>query len=154
MNEQDIINLILGEPEDDFHGTVPSKDKRLRFDRLRGHAGARCRCDGRRRGPGHLRPPQRLPDTRRAASRCGAERICAETFFHAHGTQRQRIAIQCRRQAAHQVYGLRTVGGMTESEFDAGFHIFCRDVCPTADHVEFAKREQFWRIHLFSRCCS
>lgn len=40
MNEQDIINLILGEPEDDFHGTVPSKDKRLRFDRLRGHAGA------------------------------------------------------------------------------------------------------------------
>ena len=56
MNEQDMINLILGEPEDDFHGTVPSKDKRLRFDRLRGHAGARCRCDGRRRGPGHLRP--------------------------------------------------------------------------------------------------
>ena len=40
MNEQDIISLILGEPEDDFHGTVPSKDKRLRFDRLRGHAGA------------------------------------------------------------------------------------------------------------------
>ena len=40
MNEQDIINLILGEPEDDFHGTVPSKDKRLQFDRLRGHAGA------------------------------------------------------------------------------------------------------------------
>lgn len=40
MNEQDMINLILGEPEDDFHGTVPSKDKRLRFDRLRGHAGA------------------------------------------------------------------------------------------------------------------
>ena len=31
MNEQDIINLILGEPEDDFHGTVPSKDKRLQF---------------------------------------------------------------------------------------------------------------------------
>ena len=30
MNEQDMINLILGEPEDDFHGTVPSKDKRLR----------------------------------------------------------------------------------------------------------------------------
>ena len=41
MNEKDIISLILGEPEDDFHGTVPSKDKRLRFDRLRGHAGAR-----------------------------------------------------------------------------------------------------------------
>lgn len=40
MNEQDIINLILDEPEDDFHGTVPSKDKRLQFDRLRGHAGA------------------------------------------------------------------------------------------------------------------
>ena len=40
MNEQDIISLILGEPEDDFHGTVPSEDKRLQFDRLRGHAGA------------------------------------------------------------------------------------------------------------------
>ena len=40
MNEQNMINLILGEPEDDFHGTVPSKDKRLQFDRLRGHAGA------------------------------------------------------------------------------------------------------------------
>lgn len=26
MNEQDMINLILGEPEDDFHGTVPSKE--------------------------------------------------------------------------------------------------------------------------------
>ena len=79
MNEQDIISLILGEPEDDFHGTVPSKDKRLRFDRLRGHAVGNT--------------PQRLPDARCAASRCGAERICAKTFFHAHGTQRQCITV-------------------------------------------------------------
>ena len=90
MNEQDMINLILGEPEDDFHGTVPSKDKRLRFDRLRAHALYA-------RKPGHSgavgNPPQRLPDTRRAASRCGAERICAKTFFHAHGTQRQCITV-------------------------------------------------------------
>ena len=44
MNEQDIISLILGEPEDDFHGTVPSKDKpeagNLAVNYLRGHAGA------------------------------------------------------------------------------------------------------------------
>lgn len=40
MNEQDMIHLILGEPEDDFRGTIPAKDKRLQFDRLRGHAGA------------------------------------------------------------------------------------------------------------------
>ena len=82
MNEQDMINLILGEPEDDFHGTVPSKDKRLQFDRLRGHAGALMH---------HTHG--NLADTRRAASHCGAERICAETFFHAHGTQRQRITV-------------------------------------------------------------
>lgn len=136
MNEQDIINLILGEPEDDFHGTVPSKDKRLRFDRLRGHAGAHALYA---RKPGHSgavgNPPQRLPDARRAASCRGAERICAETFFHAHGTQRQRIAIQCRRQAAHQVYGLRTVGGMTGSEFDDGLHIFRWDVRAQANHL-------------------
>ena len=40
MNEQDIINLILGESGGDFHGTVPSEGKRQQFDRLRGHAGA------------------------------------------------------------------------------------------------------------------
>lgn len=136
MNEQDIINLILGEPEDDFHGTVPSKDKRLRFDRLRGHAGALMHyTHGNLNIQEPLNPPQRLPDTRRAASCRGAERICAETFFHAHGTQRQRIAIQCRRQAAHQVYGLRTVGGMTGSEFDDGLHIFRWDVRAQANHL-------------------
>ena len=43
MNEQDIINLILGEPDGDFHGTVPSEGKRQQFDRLRGHAGALMR---------------------------------------------------------------------------------------------------------------
>ncbi len=43
MNEQDIINLILGEPDGDFHGTVPSEEKRQLFDRLRGHAGALMR---------------------------------------------------------------------------------------------------------------
>ena len=43
MNEQDIINLILGEPDGDFHGTVSSEDKRQQFDRLRGHAGALMR---------------------------------------------------------------------------------------------------------------
>ena len=123
MNEQDIINLILGEPEDDFHGTVPSKDKRLRFDRLRGHAGA----------VGNT--PQRLPDARCAASCRSAERICAKTFFHAYGAQRQRIAVQCRRQAAHQVYGLRAVGGMTGSEFDDGLHIFRWDVRAQANHL-------------------
>lgn len=40
MIERDIINLILGELDDDFHGTVPNKDKRLQFDRLREHADA------------------------------------------------------------------------------------------------------------------
>ena len=40
MNEQDIINLILGESGGDFHGTVPSEGKRQQFDRLRGQAGA------------------------------------------------------------------------------------------------------------------
>ena len=43
MNEQDIINLILGESGGDFHGTVPSEGKRQQFDRLRGHAGALMR---------------------------------------------------------------------------------------------------------------
>ena len=43
MNEQDIINLILGEPDGDFHGTVPSEGKRQQFNRLRGHAGALMR---------------------------------------------------------------------------------------------------------------
>ena len=43
MNEEDIINLILGEPDGDFHGTVPSEGKRQQFDRLRGHAGALMR---------------------------------------------------------------------------------------------------------------
>ena len=43
MNEQDIINLILGEPGGDFHGTVPSEGKRQQFNRLRGHAGALMR---------------------------------------------------------------------------------------------------------------
>lgn len=122
MNEQDIISLILGEPEDDFHGTVPSKDKRLRFDRLRGHAGALMHyTHGNLDHSGAVgNPPQRLPDARRAASCRGAERICAETFFHAHGTQRQCITVQCRRQAAHQVYGLRTVGGMIGGTSTAG----------------------------------
>lgn len=40
MNEQDMISLILGEPDGGFHGTVPSEDKRQQFDRLRSHAGA------------------------------------------------------------------------------------------------------------------
>lgn len=43
MNEQEIISLILGEPDGDFHGTVPSEGKRQQFDRLRGHAGALMR---------------------------------------------------------------------------------------------------------------
>ena len=43
MNGQDIINLILGEPDGDFHGTVPSEGKRQQFNRLRGHAGALMR---------------------------------------------------------------------------------------------------------------
>ena len=43
MNEQDIINLILGEPDGDFHGTVPSEGRRQQFNRLRGHAGALMR---------------------------------------------------------------------------------------------------------------
>ena len=38
MNEQDIINLILGEPDGGFHGTVPSEAKRQQFNRLRGRA--------------------------------------------------------------------------------------------------------------------
>ena len=43
MNEQEIISLILGEPDGDFHGTVPSEGKRQQFNRLRGHAGALMR---------------------------------------------------------------------------------------------------------------
>ena len=95
MNGQDIINLILGEPEDDFHGTVPQQGQAAAIR----PAARPCRRAHAlyARKPGHSgavgNPPQRLPDTRRAASRCGAERICAKTFFHAHGTQRQRIAV-------------------------------------------------------------
>lgn len=95
MNEQDIINLILGEPEDDFHRHSPQQGQEAAIRPAAAAMPARSALYARK--PGHSgavgNPPQRLPDTRRAASRCGAERICAETFFHAHGTQRQCITV-------------------------------------------------------------
>jgi len=42
---------------------------------------------------------------------------------------------------------------MTGSEFDDGLHIFRWDVRAQANHIELAKREQFGRVHLFSRRC-
>ena len=44
MHEQDILELMLGTPGGGLHGTAPGKDKRLQFDRLRGHAAALMRC--------------------------------------------------------------------------------------------------------------
>lgn len=115
MNEQDIINLILGEPGGDFHGTVPSEGKRQQFDRLRGHAGALMRHThgslDHSRADGN--PLQCQPDARRAASRRGTERIRPQAFFHAHGTQRQHIPVELRQQTAHRVYRLRVVGKVT-----------------------------------------